>query len=157
MKDRRFKIHYARDRVDVGICGLDGALTYTPNDMTCRICMFRYLAMQAPWAQGFLDELRSRGQSPAVIVPTTAAEPMDGKVEGTGHGQAGPFGQQRVTQEAIREIFTEQPAWDGPIQPVVDDSGASAESVRIEEWKIAQRARDAGQVSYKPSRYNKPD
>jgi hypothetical protein len=31
MKDRRFKIHYARDRVDVGICGLDGALTYTPE------------------------------------------------------------------------------------------------------------------------------
>jgi hypothetical protein len=160
MKERRFKVHYARDRVDFGICGLDGLVTYSPNAMTCRICMFSYLVSQAPWARGFLDELRGRvgrGQPAAVIIPATAAEPMDGKVEGTGHRQAGPFGQQRVTQEAIREIFTKQPAWGGPVQPVMDDGGAPAESIGVQPRQVPQRPGDAGQVSYEPGRYDKAD
>jgi hypothetical protein len=31
MKDRRHKIHYAHGRHDIGLCGLDGQLTYVPT------------------------------------------------------------------------------------------------------------------------------
>lgn len=160
MKERRHKIHYAHGRHDVGICGLDGLLTYHPNDMTCRICMFRYLAMQTPWAGYFLDELRGRvgrGQPAAVIVPAATAKPMDGKVEGAGHGQADPLHYERVTQKAIREAFTIQPAWGGPVQPVMNDGWAPTQPVWVQPREVAQGPGDTGQVSYEPSRYNKAD
>lgn len=156
MKERRHKIHYARSWFQIGICGLDGAMTYTPNDMTCRICMFRYLASQAPWAQGFLDDLR-RGQSASVIVPARTPEPMDGKVEGTGDGQAGPFGQQRVAQEAISKILPIRPAFERAVKEVMDNGGPAAESIWIQPGQVAEQSWNAGQISDKSSWDNKMD
>jgi hypothetical protein len=110
MKERRHKIHYAHGRHDIGLCGLDGQITYVANSMTCRICMFRYLATQAPWAQGFLDELRGRigrGQPAAIIVPAAGPEPVDSVIERVGHSLAGPFRHDGGSQKAISELLPE--------------------------------------------------
>lgn len=150
MKERRFKIHYAHGRVDIGLCGLDGMLTYSPNAMTCRICMFRYLAGQAEWAQSFLDELRDRtgrSQPPAILIPTATTEPVDAVIEGSGSALGRPFRQQRGSEKAIRELLPVSPAFLAPIKPVVHAGGASTEAVRVQGGDVAQNPGDTGEIS----------
>lgn len=159
MKDRRHKIHYAAHaRHDIGMCGVSGHITYTPNTMTCRICMFRYLAAQAPWAQGFLDELRGRvgrGQPAAVTVPAAGPEPVDRIVERVSHNLGRPFRPDGGSQKGIRELLPVTSTLDGAIQPVMNNSWPPAQPVWIQPGQVAEQPGDAGQVSYEPRRYNK--
>lgn len=160
MKERHHKIHYALGRFDVGLCGLGGMISYIPNGMTCRICMFRYLAGQAPWAQGFLDELRGkvgRGQPATVIIPARTPEPMDGQVERAGYSQTPTLRYNGVPEETICKVLTVQPAWGRPIQPIMNDGWPAAKSVGVQPREVAEQPGDAGQVSYEPGRYYKAD
>lgn len=147
MKERRFKIHYSHGRVNIGLCGLDGMLTYSPNAMTCRICMFRYLAGQTQWAQGFLDELRGRvgrGQPAAVTIPAATAEPVDAIIEGGRRSLGRAFRQQRGSEKAIRELLPVSPAFLASIKPVVHAGGASTEPVGVQGGDVAQDPGNAG-------------
>jgi hypothetical protein len=150
MKERRHKIHYSQDTRDIGICGLDGLITYTPNGMTCRICMFRYLAMQSPWARGFLDELRGRGQAPAVIVPTGLAEEMDGVKERSRSALGRTFRPERVSQKAISELFPEFAPVIATVQPVMNDGWPPAKAVGVQPREVAQCAGDGCKVCDEP-------
>lgn len=63
MKERRSrasKVHFQHNGNHRTLCGLDGRTTYMVNAMTCRVCMFHYLAESASWARAFLDDLRGR-------------------------------------------------------------------------------------------------
>lgn len=40
-------------------CGTGSVSNTDPARITCRICMFRFLAAKAPWAEQFMRELRA--------------------------------------------------------------------------------------------------
>lgn len=148
MKERRHKVHFSPLFITT-LCGLDGTTTRCVNDTTCRICMFRYLASQATWAQSFLDELRGRvgrGQPAAVTVPAGLTEPVHAVVERAGRRLGRPFRQERGSEKAISELLVISPAVLASIKPIVHASGPSAESVGVENRQVAQYARNAGQV-----------
>lgn len=148
MKERRHKIHFSPLFITT-LCGLDGTTTGSPNAMTCRICMFRYLAMQATWAQGFLDELRGRvgcSQPAAVTIPAATAEPTNSEIEGGRRSLGRAFRQERGSEKAIRELLPVSPAFLASIKPVVHAGGASTEPVGVKNRQVAQYARNAGQV-----------
>lgn len=59
MSYRPMKLHFLpADDSTRTLCGV-GSGTRALDRVTCRICMFRYLAEQAPWARQFLTELRA--------------------------------------------------------------------------------------------------
>lgn len=66
---RDIKVHYNRFRErgrHTGLCKIRGITTHEQNEVTCRVCWFHILADVAPWARGFLDELRGKAPcSPA--------------------------------------------------------------------------------------------
>lgn len=67
MKERRSrasKVHFQHNGNHRTLCGLDGRTTYMVNSMTCRVCMFHYLAESASWARRFLDDLRGKPTVP---------------------------------------------------------------------------------------------
>lgn len=160
MKERRRKVHYSQFGV-TSLCGLPAPndhAWYSVNDTTCRVCMFRYLAGQAPWAQGFLDELRGRigdGQPAAVIIPATTAEPVDAVIESPSNALGRPFRNERGSEKAIRELLPPLAPFGRTIQPVMDDGGAPADAVRVQGRDISYDPGDAGQISYEPRRYRK--
>lgn len=44
-------------------CGTDGRINFNASGVTCRVCWYRMLTDVAPWAEGFLKELRGDGAS----------------------------------------------------------------------------------------------
>jgi hypothetical protein len=68
---RQRRVHYAPHVGSRALCGAPvppfGAspqlLTQVADDITCRVCMFHYLAQQAPWASAFLADLRAADPS----------------------------------------------------------------------------------------------
>lgn len=157
-EERRHKVHYVQFRNGVGICGLTGTTTLEANDMTCGICKFRYLAMQTPWAQGFLDELRGRvgrGQPAAVVIPAATAEHVDALVKAA-HSKLGrAFAYQRGSQKAISELLPISTSAHGTVEPIMGNGGPPAQPICIQPREIAEQPRDTGEVSYEPRRYNK--
>lgn len=90
-KPSKSKIHYARISVSYTyreLCGTPGSYTQMLDKVTCRRCMFLYLADQASWARAFLDDLRRPAGA-----PSRTAEPPHGKIKGA----SGP------TSDALRE------------------------------------------------------
>lgn len=59
---RQPKMHWLdTDASWAPFCGIGGPtlVTRSLDRVTCRVCMFRYLAQQAPWAAGFMLDLRA--------------------------------------------------------------------------------------------------
>lgn len=59
-RSRALKVHFKHGIHHRTLCGNDGRTTYMVNAMTCRVCMFHYLAESASWARRFLDDLRGK-------------------------------------------------------------------------------------------------
>lgn len=61
---RVHKLHFAREFTNEPLaCGrLLGHATTNAKQVTCRRCWFRILAATAPWAPGFLDDLRGKSR-----------------------------------------------------------------------------------------------
>jgi hypothetical protein len=169
---RESKIHFAEDHGSIyrSRCGTDGRLNHNASTVTCRICWWHILADVAPWARGFLDELRKTGLDKALLtgvvspagyigelarggqldtvrVPRTSAEPVNGKEKGLGNGFARAFNQQPSSEKAIRELFSSLAASVAAIEPVMDNSGAPADAVRVQEGDVAEQPGDTGEIS----------
>lgn len=146
---RESKIHFVpvNDGMQLSQCGVAGRVTYQLMLVTCRVCMFRYLAAQAPTVPAFLDNLRGKVRQPSPVSgPAWPAEPTDAQIKRLRDSLGSPFRHQAGSQKAIRELLPIAPASPGPIQPIVHGSGAPTDAVWIEDRQIAQYARDAGQV-----------
>lgn len=147
---RESKVHYRREWYGRSQCGTDGRTTCDQGEVTCRACWFHILATVAPWARGFLDELRGKArpsQLDPVTIPGASTEPVNGKVKGLGDGFARAFRDQGRTQKAIREILAVAPTRWGPIKEVMERGGPPAEPIGVQEGQIAEQPGDAGQVS----------
>lgn len=163
MKER--KIHYRPSYAKAWIqCGAvikrNTTNTMMLDQVTCRVCMFSYLADQAPWARDFLNALRGdlvsakrsnhgQAQLPAVVIPTATSEPMDGKEERLGRSLRTLLSLESGAQKAVGEFFPGAAAALGSVEPVMDDGGPAAEPIGIEPGKVAEQAGDAGQVRHK--------
>jgi hypothetical protein len=228
MKER--KIHYRPSRhKDYMQCGgvwrNNTQSTWNLDSVTCRVCMFSYLAEQAPWAREFMGRLRGAdvaakrssgsfegmearvmaagptafdrvnpdGMPPALVlamdyggsicpgcpacphqpevearhvlrrnpirfegsgrplgpvaVPATLSEKVDGKEERLGRRLRTLLRQQGSSQELVSEFLTQPAPTGGTVQPVMDDSGTTAEPVGVQPGKVAEQAGDAGKVS----------
>lgn len=150
------KTHYQPNRhKDYLQCGAvmkaNTETTWHLDAITCRVCMFSYLAEQAPWAREFMDKLRgadvavkrsaqaTRGtQLEPVAIPAALSEPVDGIVKGGRVTLGRPFRQEGGSQKAISELLPESAAGLGPIQKIMDYSGAAAEPVGVQPGEITK-------------------
>lgn len=139
------------------VIGPNTETTYNLGSVTCRRCMFSYLASQAPWARDFLDDLRkvdtaakrsagARGQG----VPVAGATDTHTPVERLGRSLASLLSQERGAQEAVSEFLPQAEAPAGAVQVVMAYSGAAAEPVGVQPGQVAEQAGDRRQVSDKP-------
>lgn len=147
---RESKVHYVPNntRNERTQCGTPGRTTYVLDAITCRMCMFGYLAEQAPWAREFLDGLR--GAARTVSVPARLTEQVNGPVERVGRSLGRSFRQERGSKKAIRELFPEATPTLRPVQPVMDHGGTAAEPVGVQPGQVAEQAGDAGKVRDEP-------
>lgn len=138
---REFKVHFAPgDHRE--LCGTPGNQTANAPDITCRRCQFFFLAEQAPWARGFLDDLRKAGDIiSAARAPRRAAKPFDGVIEGVGPATADTFREQSITQEQVRPVLGHGA---GSVQVVMGDSGTPAAAVGVEHGPVTKTPGDAG-------------
>lgn len=153
---RGSKVHYVPDNNgrDRSQCGTPGRTTYILAVVTCRICMFSYLAEQAPWARGFMDGLRKGaggGQLQPVSVPTRLAEEVDRKVKAGGGFLGRTFRQERGSQKAISELLPILPSARGAIEPIVNDGGSPAQPIRVQPGKISEYTGYACKVGDEPT------
>lgn len=151
MAERRKKTHYVERADDLyGLCGTVAEhprRTMVRGPITCRRCMFHFLAMQAPWARAFLDDLRGVTRVGTESPPRRATEQVNGPVESPCGGRVGSFSQQGGPQEGVSEILSVAAAQRGIVQPIMDDGWAAALPVRIQKREIPENSGDAGKVS----------
>lgn len=150
MKPR--KIHYCDGRLDYApVCGTP----LVPRDhkvtaharVTCRLCWLRILEDVAPWAPGFLSELSGKARPAeldAISVPGATAAPVNGKEKGLGDGFARAFRKKSGPQVLVSEFLSLQASLSGPVQPIVDHGGPSAEPIGVQEGQVAEQPGDAG-------------
>jgi len=161
---KEMKIHYMPNRHKEYLqCGAvikrNTQATSCLDAITCRVCMFSFLADAAPWAREFLDGLRKADTAAkrsvgagAHGVPVGPATKTHGQVETLGRSLRTLLSNDAVSQKAIREFLPEPEAALATVQIVMDYSGAAAGAVGVKPSQVAERAGDAGQVSAEPNR-----
>lgn len=157
------KVHYRPSYAKAWIqCGAvikrNTINTMMLDQVTCRVCMFAYLASQAPWAREFMDKLRGadtaakrsgRSLGP-VAVPATLSEKVHGKEERLGRTLGTLLNQEGGAQKAVSEFFPVAAPTGRTVEPVMGDGGAPAEPVGVQPGQVAEQAGDRRQVSDKP-------
>lgn len=172
------KVHYVPDNNghERTQCGNRGRLTYVLGAVTCRVCMFSYLADQAPWAREFLDGLRkvdtalkrsagktlqdgfkpgltglaSLGAASTVSVPAPTTEQVHCQEEHLGRQLRSLLGYECRPKKLVSELLSIATPTGTTVEPVVDDGGTTAEPVGVQPGKVTEQAGDAGQIGDEP-------
>lgn len=95
----------------------------------------------------YVAEFAGPRQPDPITVPGTTAEPVDGIVERPSARLGRPFTQQAGSKKAIGELLPEAAPVIGTIQPVMERSGAPADTIGVQPGKVAEDTGNAGQIS----------